>query len=112
MKICCDTGKEIKTDMDRMGCGHDRCSGAKEMTTPTWHLERAKAVLAEWYAKAEFNLSLIDKYKITHVLLKSDKAALDGNCRRQALVCKTYGLIFHDQYKMMLDGCWRKSTQK
>jgi len=32
MKICCDTGKEIKTDTDRLGCGHDRCTGAKEET--------------------------------------------------------------------------------
>lgn len=78
------------------------------MKTPTWHLERAKAVLEEWYAKAEYNLKLIDRYKITHPFLGGKKEELDGNCRRQALMCKTYGLIFHDQYKTMFDGCWRK----
>lgn len=62
------------------------------MTTPTWHLERAKAVLDEWFDRAE----MWDDIGKEHPWAKSA-------CKGNSVVCKTLGLVWHDRYKMLLD---------
>jgi len=71
------------------------------MTIPTWHLERAKAVLEDWYDKAEGFLQQ-EKFFNNLVVPAYDAA---NDVKRKALVCKTTGLVWHDRYKMLLDCC-------
>lgn len=78
------------------------------MTTPTWHLGQAKYMLDKWYQFAENSLALIDKYPVTHRLLQEQRHKQNNDCRRNALHCKTAGLVWHDRYKMLLD-CTRPS---
>lgn len=73
------------------------------MSTPTWHLERAKTILDNWYESADYALSLIDKYPVTHWLLQPLRHKQNADCRRAALHRKTAGLVWHDRYKMLLD---------
>lgn len=73
------------------------------MTTLTWHLEQAKVMLDKWYQITENSLSLIDKYPVTHKLLQTQRHKQNNDCRRNALHCKTAGLVWHDRYKMLLD---------
>lgn len=73
------------------------------MSDLTWHLEQAKAMLDKWYDMADISLGLISKYKVTHWSLQGKKNRQDGDCRRNALHCKTAGLVWHDRYKMLLD---------
>lgn len=73
------------------------------MTTPTWHLEQAKMMLEQWYQLAENSLALIDKYPVTHSSLQKKRHKQNNDCRRNALHCKTSGLVWHDRFKMCLD---------
>lgn len=73
------------------------------MSEPIWHLERAKVVLDMWYRKKdEFLESALQWQKL---LFCSTQV---GDCKRLALKCKTLGLVFHDQHKLLMDKCWRK----
>lgn len=73
------------------------------MTTPTWHLQQAIVMLDKWYKFAENSLSLIDKYPVTHKFLQAQRSKQNNDCRRNAMHCKTAGLVWHDRYKMLLD---------
>lgn len=73
------------------------------MTIPTWHLEQAIMMLDKWYKFAENSLALIDKYPVTHWKLQPQWHEQNADCKRNALHCKTAGLVWHDRYKMLLD---------
>lgn len=73
------------------------------MTKLTWHLEQAKVMLDKWYKCAENSLAIIDKYPVTHWKLQSQRHKQNADCKRNALHCKTAGLVWHDRYKMLLD---------
>ena len=71
------------------------------MAELTWHLERAKAVLEEWYQKVDallfYSELAVSRYK--------SQINIEGSnqYKRTALHCKTAGLVWHDRYKMLLD---------
>lgn len=69
------------------------------MTELTWHLERAKIVLEEWYLSADFYIRQENFF--LNLVIPSRKYS--GIVRRKALHCKTAGLVWHDRYKMLLD---------
>lgn len=69
------------------------------MTELTWHLERAKIVLDEWYLLADYYLRQQNFF--LNLVVPSSKYA--GIVRGKALHCKTAGLVWHDRYKMVLD---------
>ena len=69
------------------------------MTELTWHLERAKATLNEWYMIAENYLR--QEQFFLNLIIPSEKYA--GIVRGKALHSKTAGLVWHDRYKMALD---------
>lgn len=62
------------------------------MTTPIWHLEKAKESLDFQYSEVEFYLNLSSEFRFFR-----------KECRQQALFCKTIGLVWHDRWKMLLD---------
>ena len=72
------------------------------MTTPTWHLYEAREYLEGWYAQMNQFLELAKGYGRIPLCKASAY-----ECKRQALKCKTLGLIFHDRSKLLLDKCWR-----
>lgn len=74
------------------------------MSTSTWHLERANQALDEWYTIANQFLQLASKYNNRFGLFTK----VNNKSKRDALVSKTLGLIYHDRYKLLLDRCWRK----
>jgi len=55
------------------------------------------------YKMAESSLALIDKYPVTHWKLQTQRHKQNGDCKRNALHCKTAGLVWYDRYKMLLD---------
>lgn len=67
--------------------------------TPTWHLDRAKQVIDEWYTMAEGFLRQ-EKF-FMNLVVPAEKSAND--VKRNALHCKAAGLVWHDRYKMLLD---------
>lgn len=69
------------------------------MTELTWHLERAKAVLNEWYERMDRSLFAENFF----MNLTVPRRILAANSARTALHCKTAGLVWHDRYKMLLD---------
>lgn len=69
------------------------------MTELTWHLERAKIVLEEWYLSADYYLR--QEQFFLNLVVPSQQSAND--VRSKALHCKTAGLVWHDRYKMLLD---------
>lgn len=72
------------------------------MNIPTWHLERAKVILDQWYkVKDDF----LESAEQCQKLIFCNNQV--GDCKRLALKCKTLGLIFHDQHKLLMDKCWR-----
>lgn len=75
------------------------------MNKPTWHLDRAKAVLQEWYEKAERLLEYADLAVSIYPTKFNKKGA--NQYRRAALHCKTAGLVWHDRYKLLLEGGYR-----
>jgi hypothetical protein len=75
------------------------------MTIPTWHLERAKAVLEEWYDKAEKLIHYAELAISIYPTKSNHKAA--NQYKRRSLHCKTAGLVWHDRYKLLLEGGWR-----
>ena len=70
-----------------------------KMNIPTWHLERAKAVLNEWYERMDSSLFAENFF----MNLTLPRHTLAANSARAALHCKTAGLVWHDRYKMLLD---------
>ena len=69
------------------------------MTELTWHLDMAKESLDKWYKSREDYIELANKYSTMWFFGK-----LERECRRQALKCKTLGLVFHDRFKLMLEN--------
>lgn len=69
------------------------------MTELTWHLERAKTVLDGWYEKMDSCL-FAENFFLNLTIPRQELAAKTA---RQALHCKTAGLVWHDRYKMLLD---------
>jgi len=69
-------------------------------TIPTWHLERAKAVLDAWYDRAE----------MWRDIAKEHPWAAD-DCKANALVSKTLGIVWYDRYKLLL-GTQRPSLEQ
>lgn len=69
------------------------------MVELTWHLERAKVVLNEWYERMDNSLFAENFF----MNLTIPRRALAYNSARIALHCKTAGLVWHDRYKMLLD---------
>lgn len=76
------------------------------MSTPTWHLERAKELLNEWYDRMEGFLRQ-EKFFLDLVIPSKDSANI---VKRSALHCKTAGLVWHDRYKMLMD-CTREFSK-
>lgn len=68
------------------------------MTTPTWHLDKAKTSLNEWYDRADKYLS----YQVKFDWLLGMRG-FNKECKQAALKCKTLGLVFHERYKMLLE---------
>ena len=73
------------------------------MTTQNWLSEQALLLLNKWYACADKSTGLIDKYPVTHKLLQKQRVKQNNDCKRNALHCKTAGLVWHDRYKLALD---------
>lgn len=67
------------------------------MTTLTWHIERAKESLEDWYSRADDYLVLAAKCR-RHWMYSTEK-----ECKRWSLKCRTLGIVFHDRYKLVLE---------
>lgn len=69
------------------------------MSEPQWHLQEAKKSLEDWYASAEEYLELAEKFSKLWLFGKSAR-----ECKQQALKCKTFGLVFHDRFKLLVEN--------
>ena len=69
------------------------------MTNLTWHLYKAKKSLSSWYDKADEYLELAKSFRKMWFFANSER-----ECKRQALKCKTLGLVFHDRFKLILEN--------
>lgn len=69
------------------------------MTELTWHLDRAKESLDKWYKSRDDYIELANKYSRMWFFGKQVR-----ECKRQALKCKTLGLVFHDRFKLILEN--------
>lgn len=71
------------------------------MITPTYHLQRAISSLDYWYDYVAWWQHMEKKWSM--VKFSSLREDLAKVARRQALKCKTLGLVYHDKYKLILD---------
>lgn len=69
------------------------------MTDLTWHLDKAKESLSRWYTKADEYLDLAKAFRKMWFFANSER-----ECKRQALKCKTLGLVFHDRFALVLEN--------
>ena len=77
------------------------------MNSLTWHTEYAKVVLNKWYADWEKLLELAELATLKSKSPINKEAS--KQYKRHAIHCKTAGLVWHDRYALLLDGCWRKT---
>ena len=69
------------------------------MTDLTWHLDKAKQTLEDWYDRADEYLDLAKAFRKMWFFTNSER-----ECKRLALKCKTLGIVFHDRYKLVLEN--------
>jgi hypothetical protein len=69
------------------------------MTDLTRHLDRAKQTLEDWYDRADKYLDLAKAFRKMRFFANSER-----ECKRQALKCKTLGLVFHDRFKLLIEN--------
>lgn len=69
------------------------------MTELTWHLDRAKQSLDEWYDRRDAYLELAKTFSKIWFFRKSFR-----ECKQNALRCKTLGLVFHDRFKLIIEN--------
>lgn len=71
------------------------------MSELTWHLQYAKEVLDQWFAKAD----RLFEYADLAVSVYPNRFNREGAAkyRATAIHAKTFGIVWHDRYKMLLD---------
>ena len=69
------------------------------MTALTWHSDKAKQTLEDWYDRADKYLDLAKAFRKMRFFRNSER-----ECKQQALKCKALGVVFHDRYKLVLEN--------
>lgn len=69
------------------------------MTELTWHIHKAKESLEDWYDRHHAYLELAKTFNKMWFFTNSVR-----ECKQQALKCKTFGLVFHDRFKLLLEN--------